>query len=325
MPAIPERPSAPLTLGISECLLGANVRYDGGHKKSVLPQGSLQKWFVFVGLCPEVAIGLGVPRPPIHLQGPAASPKALTIDGRADHTNALRIEADRVASELNHLCGYLFMHRSPSCGLANVKVYNDQGAANTEGRGIYAAQLTARLPQLPVVEAQALHQAAVREQFVMRTFVYGHWQRLMASTLTPAKLIEFHSRYKYLLMAYSNQHYQDTGRLLSNLSESIESKANQYIQMLMTGLAKPATRRGHVNAMAHLQGYAKTASVNLDKQNLTKAIDAYRTGQAPLHTALTLLRRYLQHHATGQAQEYALKQYFLDPLPKPNTSTPAHQ
>jgi len=311
MAELPLRPEAPLLVAISDCLLGASVRFDGGHKKSALPHAEFAGLFEFRGLCPEVAIGLGTPREAMRLEGGAEAPRAIAIKARSDYTTQLRAEAERVAPGLGDVSGYIFMKNSPSCGLFRVKVYSGAGIPFPGGRGIYAQRLRERLPDLPMEECGRLHDPILRENFVMRTFVYAHWQRLQAADLTAAKLVEFHSRYKYLLMAHSISHYKSAGKLLSDLSVNLPDVATEYFGLLMAGLTKPATRGGHANVLAHLQGYVKRSLPAADRQELARLIDEYRAGSLPLLAPLTLLRHHLQHYA----DDYALQQIYLDPHP----------
>jgi len=311
MAEIPQRPKAPLRIAISDCLLGAPVRFDGGHKKSALPHDELAGLFDFVGLCPEVAAGLGTPREPIRLVGVPEQPRAIGVKSGIDVTPRLQAEALRVSPELNQVSGYIFMKNSPSCGLFRVKVFSANGGVQRSGRGIYAQQLSEQLPDLPFEECGRLFDPALRENFVMRVFVYAHWRALVHSGLTAAKLIEFHSRYKYLLMAHSVSHYQSCGRLLSDLAGQLERVSHEYFTILMIGLSKIATRGGHANVLAHLQGHVKQALPATDRQELAALIEDYRVGSVPLLAPLTLLRHHLKHYAN----DYALQQTYLDPHP----------
>ncbi len=312
MVEIPERPCAPLQIAVSECLLGAPVRFDGGHKKSALPHEALAGLFTFVGLCPEVAIGLGTPREPIRLEGDSDKPRAIAGQARIDITEKLQAEAERVTPALKNVSGYVLMKNSPSCGLFRVKVFPASGIPQAAGRGIYAQQVSVQQPDLPLEECGRLFDPVLRENFVMRTFVYAHWQSLKESGLTAGKLIEFHSRYKYLLMAHSIGHYQSCGRLLGNLATRLDAVSREYFSSLMVGLTKIATRGGHANVLSHLQGYVKDALPAEDRQELAEVIEDYRQGSTPLLAPLTLLR----HHLKRYADDYALHQAYLDPHPE---------
>lgn len=311
---IPERPVAPLRVAVSKCLLGERVRYDGGHKKSSLPHDELAGLFTFVGLCPEVAIGLGTPREPIRLEGTTESYRAVGVTDKQDVTARLQHEAERVVPVVQQSAAYIFMKNSPSCGLFRVKVYDANGSPHPRGQGVYANRLRELLPDLPVEESGRLFDPVLRENFVTRAFVYAHWQRLIAAGVKAAHLVEFHARYKYLLMAHSVAHTTSAGRVLSDLSggsQALMTCASQYFRELMAGLAKPATRGGHANVLSHLQGYVKQALGAHDRAELARLIEEYRLGAQPLLAPLTLLRHHLQHHASA----YALQQIYLEPHP----------
>jgi len=314
MADLPARPTAPLQVAVSDCLLGSPVRYDGGHKKSSLPHAELAGLFEFVGFCPEMAIGLGTPREPIRLVGSGADYEALGVSSERDVTDSLVLEASRVEPSVAQLSAYIFMKNSPSCGLYRVKVFADTGQPEPRGRGIYARAINKLLPNLPLEEGGRLFDPVLRENFVTRAFVYAHWQRLLASQPGAAQLLEFHARYKYLLMAHSVAHTTSAGRALSDLSggaDAVARAGEAYFRELMGGLAKPATRGGHANVLAHLQGYVKQALSSADRAELTRLIEDYRQGQQPLLAPLTLLRHHLQHHASN----YAMQQIYLDPHP----------
>ncbi len=216
---LPPRPAPPLPVAISECLTGSAVRYDGTDAHAAFPQDALGGLLSFVPICPEVGIGLGVPRPPIQLVGDSQAPRVLAVrDSSIDLTDALETYAHGWSARLGGLSGYVFMERSPSCGLYSVPVHAATPGVppSRTGRGAYARAVLALHPELPVEENGRLFHAPLRESFLDRVFAYAHWRRLCAGGLSPARLMAFHSRYKYLLMAHSVPHYRQAGRLLGN-------------------------------------------------------------------------------------------------------------
>ena len=218
---MPERPDPPLTIGISECLLGKEVRYDGTGARSSMPHDKLGDLFTYVSFCPEVGIGMPVPRPPIRLVGTADDYQVVGVkDPSLNKTAELVDYAQTVLPQIDQLSGYVFMHNSPSCGLFRVKVYPPipDVPGRREATGAYAGAIIKHRPNLPVEEAGRLFDDALRENFVTRVFAYAHWCRV-APDLTPGRLIDFHSRYKYLLLAHSQASYKLAGQLLSNLKE----------------------------------------------------------------------------------------------------------
>ncbi len=310
--ALPERPAPPLTVAVSDCLTGAEVRYDGGHKRSSLCHRELAGLFELRGICPEVGIGLGVPRAPIRLVGDVAAPRARGVDDRAlDVTDALRAHAHRVLPSLNDVCGFVFMKNSPSCGLHRVKVYGETGPPNGHGRGIFAAEIVTARPELPVEESGRLEDPVLRENFVTRVFAFAHWRALLERGMTAKALIAFHSTYKYLLMAHSISHYRDTGRLLADLSGDLGARASAYVRALMQGLARTATRGGHANVLQHLQGHVTEQLDTQTRRELSELIASYRRGEVPLLAPLTLLK----HHLRRGDDAYALAQIYLEPHP----------
>ncbi|WP_455885037.1 YbgA family protein [Pseudomonas spelaei] len=303
-------------IGISACLLGENVRFNGGHKQSLLCTQILADYFDYVPLCPEVAIGLGIPRETIRLVGDAADPQAVgTVHRDLNVTRPLDEYGRQMAREHTDLCGYIFMQKSPSCGLERVKVYRENGApVDGGGRGIYARAFCARHPNLPVEEDGRLNDPVLRENFLTRVFVYASWQRLLAEGLTRHRLLAFHSRYKYLLMAHSPVHYKRLGHLLGSMEKTtdLEALSNGYFSDLMTGLTKCATRGTHSNVLQHISGYLKQVISADDKQEMQTVIGQYRHGIVPLVVPLTLLK----HHFRQHPDRYIAQQAYLQPHPE---------
>ncbi|MDT8397479.1 MAG: DUF523 and DUF1722 domain-containing protein [Pseudomonadales bacterium] len=239
-----------IKVGISSCLLGQAVRYNGGHKHSETCSGDLGRYFDYVPVCPEVGIGLGVPRKPIRLVGDPADPRAVGVENPDfDVTARLQDFGRKKAPELADLSGYIFIKGSPSCGLFRVKVYRRNGYPEaTAGTGIYAKVITDSYPLLPVEEDGRLQDPVLKENFVTRVFAYAHWQALKQQGLSARRLIEFHSRYKYTLLAHDRQAYSELGRLLADAGrEDPEALGQSYFARLMQALTKKATRRTHTS------------------------------------------------------------------------------
>ncbi len=303
-----------IKVGISSCLLGNEVRFDGGHKHSTLCSEELARYFDFVAECPEVGIGLGIPRKPIRLIGDVNAPSMVsTHDESIDHTDKMLEFSHRKAKEHSDLCGYIFMKNSPSCGLFRVKVYQDNGyPAKEPGRGVYARIITEKNPLLPVEESGRLTDPALRENFIGRVFAYHNWQQLIRSDLSYHSIIDFHSRYKYSLMAHAPASYVELGRMLADAGKhDVASLAERYFPMLMTALGNVATRKTHTNVLMHLQGYLKKVLSSEEKQELARLIDEYRIAQIPLIVPITLLK----HHFNNHPDPYIAKQAYLQPYP----------
>ncbi len=314
----PARPEPPLVLAISECLLGTEVRYDGSGAKISFPHRVLSELFEYRGICPEVAVGMGVPREPIRLADIDGVIRAVEVsDPAGDFTKPLRHYGERVALELGDVAGYVFMNGSPSCGLHGVKVYPYQlgklsGAPDRSGRGIHAGAIVARLPQLPVEEGLRLHDVVLRENFICRTFAYAHWRNLCSEGLNQVNLMAFHDRYRYLLMAHSTEHLQQAGRWIANLKDTIDTNRNGYLPILMAGLKRTASRSGHASVLTHLQCYLKRDLDGPARRELAASITGYRRGEQPLQAPLALLKLHLGH----RPDDYLRYQTYLDPYPE---------
>ena len=303
-------------IAISACLLGENVRFNGGHKQSLLCSQALADYFDFVPLCPEVAIGLGIPREPIRLVGDPAHPQAVgTVHHELNVTEPLHDYGLQMAEHHTDLCGYIFMQKSPSCGLERVKVYRANGTpVDGGGRGIYAQAFCAQHPNLPVEEDGRLNDPVLRENFLTRVFVYASWQQLLADGLSRHRLLAFHSRYKYLLMAHSPAHYKRLGHLLGSMAKDVnlDELADCYFSDLMTGLTQCATRGTHTNVLQHISGHLKQAISADDKLEMQTVIGQYRHGIVPLVVPLTLLK----HHFRQHPDRYIAQQAYLQPHPE---------
>ena len=303
-----------IRLGISSCLLGEKVRFDGGHKRSAYCQSELQPHFEFVPICPEMAIGLSSPRKAIRLvRDETQQIKLTTVDGKLDLTDKMQqFSASRV-EQLGFLSGYIVCAKSPSCGMERVTVYKaDTNNGSKEGVGLYTQALMQRWPELPIEEEGRLHDLVIRENFFTRVYAHHDWHRQLASGLTHHKLMQFHARYKYLLLAHSPAHYRQLGPLVARSSDDINAVAEQYFQGFMAALRQKASRKNHTSALQHIQGYFKRSLSKTQKAELTQTIMDYRNGLKPLIAPLTLINHYLAEHPTP----YIAEQVYLNPHPQ---------
>lgn len=300
-----------ISIGVSSCLLGEQVRYDGGHKHDPYVAGTLARHFQLVPVCPELAIGMGVPRPPIRLIGEPAAPRAVGVrHPELDVTDRLAEHGRYMGGQLGHLSGYVFKSKSPSCGLWRVKVYHPDGPLRGTGTGIYAQALRAALPLLPVEEEGRLNDAVLRENFIERIYAYHHWQQLTIECITTAHLVAFHTAYKLTLMAHGKERARELGRLIAQLeARPLQELAPLYAQKFMQALAYPATRKRHTDTLFHLAGYLKKQLDGEDKAELVAVIEDYRLGRASLEAPLTLLR----HHFRRHPHAYVARQVYLYP------------
>jgi uncharacterized protein YbgA (DUF1722 family)/uncharacterized protein YbbK (DUF523 family) len=306
-----------LRLGISACLLGQEVRYNGGHKRDAFLTDTFGRYVEWVAVCPEVEVGMGTPRPPIRLERRGEEIRLVMPSTREDYTDAMRSWAERRVAALKEmdLDGYVLKKDSPSCGMERVKVYSGVGAPSKDGRGLFAETLMARLPDLPVEEEGRLNDSPLRENFIARVFVHHRWREGEKEGWTRASLTRFHERHKFLLMARNQNGMRRLGRLLGDSGKGtrtpIPELAAAYRQGLTEVLRRPATRRGHANVLHHLAGYVSDALDPADRAELAETIERYRLGLVPLVVPLTLIR----HHVRRQGVEYLQGQAYLEPHP----------
>jgi len=303
-----------IKIGISACLAGEKVRFDSGHKKSNFCMEELAKHVEYKMYCPEVAVGLPIPRPTIRQVRTADTIKVCRPDGTGDVGPQLTEYGKKIATEqAGHLSGFVFCAKSPSCGMERVKIYNEAGTGNTsEGIGFFAEQIMKNNPLLPCEENGRLNDVHLRENFVMRVFTLHNWQQLVKEPVTVHRLTQFHAQYKYLLMAHNYQAYRDLGHLLGTfVGDDVNALADEYILGLMTALKRPASRKNNSNTLMHLQGYFKKDLSKIEKEEMREAIEEYRQGLVPLYVPLTLLKHHLKVHPN----EYLSKQIYFNPYP----------
>ena len=303
-----------IRIASSSCLLGQEVRYDGAHKLNGYMKRSLADYFEFVPYCPEVAIGLGIPRKPIRLvKGNGEVRVVGTENPDLDVTDQLAAYGEKVVPELKGVSGYIFKKGSPSCGMERVKVYNDSGNPVDSASGKYAETIMRLLPQLPVEEEGRLMDPRLRENFVERVFIYHRWQKLVDKGLSAAGLVDFHTRHKFNVLAHDEPAYRELGRLVADAGKGdIEERIGPYITTLMAALKKIATPKMHANVLMHIMGFVKQHLESDDKQELIELIDSYRLEQVPLIVPITLIKHYLRKHP----DPYMDQQYYLNPHPK---------
>lgn len=306
------KPAPPIRLGISSCLLGQKVRYDGNSKHDRFITGTLGKYFEFVPVCPEVAIGLGVPRPPIRLVGNPAAPRAVgAADPARDVTRKLADYGARMARTLDDISGYILKSRSPSCGVERVKVHGGRGRVR-QGRGAYAAAFMARQPLLPVAEEGQLGDPEWRSNFIERVFAYRRWQALVESGLTVQRLMEFHRAHGLALLTHGDRPYRELESLVVRAQRrNLRRVGEEYARLFITALKRRATRARHVEALRRAAGYLKKYLSADEKTELLDVIGAYRRGVTPLAAPIARLRRYVRRHPDPRL----LTQTYLCPDP----------
>jgi len=304
-----------IKVGISSCVLGERVRFDSGHKMSNFVTKELSPYFDFISVCPEVGVGMPVPRPTIRLVSNEERVELVeTKNPENDHTaNMLTYSANKVDElQSEQLCGYIVCAKSPTCGMERVKVYSKNNATK-EGIGLYTQTLMKKMPWLPVEEDGRLNDPVLKENFITRVFCLSDFYDSMDGEPTRGKIIDFHSRYKLALMAHHPESYRSVGRLVADVaSYEIAEFYQEYRLGLMKALANRANRKNNTNVLMHLQGYFKRTLTKDEKKELATVIHDYRTGTLPLLAPLTLIKHYLNTYP----DEYLAKQKFLEPYPQ---------
>jgi uncharacterized protein YbgA (DUF1722 family)/uncharacterized protein YbbK (DUF523 family) len=306
--------TAPLRLGISRCLLGDEVRFDGGHKRDSFLTDVFGRYVEWVPVCPEVEAGLGTPREAMRLVGDLQNPRLVTIKSGTDHTSALETMTTHRIAELNNLdlSGYVFKKGSPSCGIERVRIYNEHGMPNRNGVGLFARAFIEQFPLIPIEEEGRLCDPTLRENFIERVFCYRRWQDLVQNGVTRQALVQFHTIHKYLLLAHSPQQYEVLGRLVGQAHQHRPKElTSRYGELFMKALSVKATVRKHVNVLQHILGYFKERLGVHEKTELLGVIGDYHHGLTPLIVPLTLIKHYVQIFDVS----YILDQVYLNPHP----------
>ena len=305
----------PIRLGVSACLLGDHVRYDGGHKRDAFLTDLLGPFVEWVKVCPEVEIGMGTPRESIRLTTEDGRIRLVTVRSGVDYTDRMEAYATRRLNELAHddLCGYVLKKDSPSCGMTRVKVYAERGPGRRSGTGVFAQALLARFPDLPVEEEGRLVDHAIRENFVERVFAYRRLRDLFDARWTVGDLVRFHTAHKLVLMAHSRAAYDALGRFVAGAKAQPRATVRtEYSAGFMKALAEIATTKRHTNVLQHMAGYFKRTLDAASRAELLATIDDYRKGLLPLVVPVTLIR----HHVRRFGVAYLAGQVYLEPHPK---------
>ncbi len=304
-----------IKIGISTCLLGQKVRFDGGHKHDRYIIDILGDYFQFVPVCPELEVGMGVPREAVHLSGTAEAPRMLGGRTGTDWTDRMTAYSDRRVRQrdMQDLSGYILKKDSPSCGMERVKLYHPSGMPEKIAVGLYARALLARHPLLPVEEEGRLNDARLRENFIERVFAYHRLKTLLAGPFRRGEVVAFHAANKYLILSHSPKHYTLLGRLVADIKKYAPAGfREEYSALFMEAMAVKATPQKNYNVLLHILGFLKDHLTPEDKQYLLGVCDDYRRGLAPLAVPLTLVKLFLTRHDVP----YIADQTYLNPHPK---------
>ena len=303
-----------IKIGISSCLLGNNVRYDGGNKLEHYLRDTLGQFVEWVPVCPETEGGLPVPREAMDLVGDPGSPRLVTRVTGIDQTDRILHWANKKLKPLEKedLCGFVFKARSPSCGVHDTKLYSRSGRLIAKRAGLFAEIVAGRLPLMPFEDEEGLQDPGSRENFTERVFVYRRWQELMTNGKKIGQLVAFHAGHKYLLMSHSSKHLKELGGLVSNPKKYKPAQLfERYFQVMMEGLKLQATVKKHVNVLQHMAGYFKKQLSSDEKPELQDVIARYGQGLVPLLVPITLIK----HYAGKYEDAYLKQQYYLKPHP----------
>lgn len=313
--------SPPIRIAISACILGQEVRYDGGHKHSRFLTDTFGPYVEYVPLCPEMELGLGVPRETLRLLegGPEEVGGVRLVTGRTgvDHTEAMRAWAIQRCRDLEalDLQGAIVQKGSPSCGMERVRVYPQSGAgqAMKKGTGIFTHVLRSHFPFLPIEEDGRMNDPVLRENFIERVFAYRRIRDLFRGSWRLGDLVRFHTCEKMLLLAHDRPSYARLGKLVATAKGRPPGEvAREYEETTMRALARIATRRKHSDVLQHMGGHLKKLLDEEDRAELRETVERYRGGEIPLVVPITLLR----HHVRKQRVEYLAAQTYLSPHPR---------
>ena len=303
-----------IKIGISSCLLGNPVRYDGGHKLDHFLRDTLGQYVDYVPVCPEVECGMSIPREAMRLEGKPDAPRLMTRSTRIDKTDMMMIWAKKRVAQLEEedLCGFIFKSDSPSSGMERVKVYDDKGMPAKTGVGIFARVFMEKFPLLPVEEEGRLHDAAIRENFIERIFALRRWREIRSLKSGRGALVDFHTRHKLLLLSHSTKLYQAMGKLVAQQKNmAVQELRLQYESWLMEALKLKTTPKKNVNVLQHMMGYFREQLSADEKKELLEIIDHYQKGLLPLIVPVTLIGHYVRKYD----QPYLKQQVYLNPHP----------
>lgn len=303
-----------IKIGISSCLLGNNVRWNGGHKQDKYLINTLGQFVDYVPVCPEMEAGFGVPRESMRLVGDPENPKLITFKTQRDATAQMKKWVKKRVKELavEDLCGFIFKSDSPSSGMIRVKVYNEKGMPEKKGVGMFAREFMDQYPLIPVEDDGRLNDPRIRENFIERIFTLKRWRESVVVTNKIGALVEFHTCNKLLFLSHSTSHYRSMGKLVAEAKKMKPTeRKRKYVELMMAALALKTTTKKNVNVLQHIMGYFKKQLSSDEKQELLHLFDQYRNELVPLIVPITLINHYVRKYD----QTYLKKQTYLNPHP----------
>ncbi len=305
-----------IKIGMSSCLLGEEVRWDGDHKYDQYVRDVLGSYFDYVSICPEVDVGMGVPRETVALYGTLENPKMITKRSKTDWTKKMNHYTKDRIHELTkeNLCGYVFKSKSPSCGIGKVPIYSEFGSSRMRhGSGMFASSFVKVFPLVPVEDEGRLHDPVIRENFIVRIFCFHRLQLLVRKSFSIGSLVRFHTRHKFLILSHSRKKYDDMGELVANAKKikTAELKT-RYSKLFMAALTYKSTPKKNTDVLLHMTGFLKKILTREEKKNILSVIEDYRNELLPLVVPVTLIYHQVKKHNI----EYLLDQVYLNPHPK---------
>ena len=308
-------PKSGIKVGVCSCLLGEKVRWNGDHKQDLFVKDLMGQFFEWVPTCPEVEIGMGIPRETVQLQGDPKAPRMVGNTTGTDWTSRMNRYSQKRSAELAdmNLSGYIFKNRSPSCGIARIKVYGDDGNPTPNGRGLFAESFMQQCTLVPVEDEGRLHDARIRENFITRVFAYHCLTQLLNGRWSRKALVEFHTAHKFLLLAHSRKHYDALGKLVADAKQLSPSELKRrYAEAFMQTLSFKTSAKKNADVLYHMLGFFKKLLSEVEKQDVIEAIEDYRKELVPLIVPVTLIKHHVRKHKVA----YLADQIYLNPHPK---------
>lgn len=301
-----------IQIGVSGCLLGQKIRFDGQHKYHWYINEVLGKHFEYLSVCPELEVGMGVPRKTVRLVGDLKNPEMIEPVSGTNWTKKMHEYGQKKLPKLGDLSGFIFKKGSPSCGVFRTKVYQDNGIPLANGRGLFAEAFCKRWPLIPVEEEGRLNDAKLRENFIERVFGYHRLKILISSRFKRGDWVNFHGRSKFLILAHSRKHYNELGQLVANIAAYSPTEfREEYAKVYMAALAVKTTTKKNSDALQHVFGFFKKFIGSKEKRDILQVIENYRLGNHPLIVPVTLLNHYINIHEIP----YIKEQFYLNPHP----------
>jgi uncharacterized protein YbgA (DUF1722 family)/uncharacterized protein YbbK (DUF523 family) len=300
-----------IKVGVSSCLLGEKVRWDGNHKRDLMVKNQLGRMFEWVPTCPEVEIGMGIPREAVQLTGNSKTPRMVGNQTGTDWTARMNRYSKKRSAELAKMgvCGYIFKSRSPSCGISRIPVTHKNIMTKKYGRGLFADSFMLQCALVPVEDEDRLHDARLRENFITRIFAYHRLAQLLNNPFSRKTLVDFHTAHKFLLLAHSRKHYDALGKLAANAKQHSPSELKRrYAEAFMQAFTYKTTTRKNADVLYHMLGFFKKLLSEVDKRDVIEAIEDYRKGSTLLTKPVTLIKRHARKHSI----DYLAGQVYLN-------------